>query len=261
MQARWKWWLLGLFVASMLGITTEQIFQNVYDPVNVALRGNIVVGGGGGATPVPQPTATPLAFGANGVVPVFAATEFGSYAGASCVSGFLTAIDGGGALTCATPVPAAPAATPTLVPTATPQPTATPRSPVYRSLVTSGTTSLVANGPQTTQFAPFGGSSDTGSNQPNYEVPVPIAATVKNLSCYLTTAPGVGNSWTIALWSGNCGSASISALTCTISNTSQTCTDNSHSVSIAANQCALLNISSASTPPSTRYLCSLEADY
>lgn len=40
--------LVGVLSASVLGITTDQIIQNVYDSANTALRANIVAGGTGG---------------------------------------------------------------------------------------------------------------------------------------------------------------------------------------------------------------------
>ena len=41
--------LIGIFAASVLGLTGDEILRNVYDSTNTALRANIVAGGGGGA--------------------------------------------------------------------------------------------------------------------------------------------------------------------------------------------------------------------
>lgn len=88
--------VLGFSLLAAFGITTDQIMQNVYDSTNTALRTNLVAGGSGAATP------TPLVFGTPGVIPVFAATELGSYAGATCPTPQVaTGISASGALTCA----------------------------------------------------------------------------------------------------------------------------------------------------------------
>jgi hypothetical protein len=61
------WGLVGVLAASMLGITTDQIIQNVYDPVNTALRANVIGGSGSlsltvGTTPITNGADTRVLF-------------------------------------------------------------------------------------------------------------------------------------------------------------------------------------------------------
>ena len=64
---------------------------------------------------------------------------------------------------------------------------------------------------------------------------MPTAGTVKNLSVFVETAPGAGNSWVFTLRRGTPGGAtSNTAVTCTISGTSQTCSDTTDTATYAA---------------------------
>lgn len=209
-----------------------------------------------------MPTATPLTFGTNGVIPVFGATEFGSYAGATCASGFVTVVSAAGAVTCATPVPATPQPTPTSVSTATPQPTVTPVSPSYRHTLStaSGATNLTTAGAANT--GGFGFSS-MGNTESIREMPIAIAVTAKNLYCYWAIAPASGKTWTATLRSGTCaGTMSDSTVTCTLTGNGslQTCSDTTHSLAVSANQCATVNIVASGTPTATNAVCNYEID-
>lgn len=87
--------LVGVLAASVLGITTDQILQNVYDSSNTALRANIVAGGGGGGGFV---TGT----GTSGDLAAYTGTTtIANYAGTSCGAGTgLSALSAAGAATC-----------------------------------------------------------------------------------------------------------------------------------------------------------------
>jgi len=118
--------LLGILAASLLGLTTDQILQNVYDSTHTALRANIVTGGSSG-TVTSTGTAGHLAV-------LDSATNITNYAGAACATpGLVKSIGVDGSVACNTPVPTAtivstptPRATDTPAPTATPAPTTTP---------------------------------------------------------------------------------------------------------------------------------------
>ena len=148
------------------------------------------------ATAVPVvPTATPLQFGTNGVIPIFGATEFGSYAGSACPTpGVATTLSTAGALGCATPVPTAtvvptptpgntPVPTATVVPTATPAPTATPGSGgglTNSARVWNSTGATISNNTATavafdtesgTYYYDSGGFHDNSTNNSRLTVP------------------------------------------------------------------------------------------
>lgn len=84
--------LIGVLAASVLGITTDQILQNVYDSVNTALRANIVAGSAGGS---PAGSVGNLQTKAS-------SSAFGAYGGTgACGAGTaVTALDASGAATC-----------------------------------------------------------------------------------------------------------------------------------------------------------------
>lgn len=86
--------LIGVLAASMLGLTTDQILQNVYQSANTSLRTTLVSGGSSG-TVTSTGTAPDMA--------VFtSATNIGNYAGTgACGAGtFVTALSAAGVATC-----------------------------------------------------------------------------------------------------------------------------------------------------------------
>lgn len=87
--------LIGVLAASALGITTDQILQNVYDSSNTALRTNIVAGGGGGGFITGSGTSPDLAAFSS-------STGITNYAGTgACGAGTaITALSAAGAATC-----------------------------------------------------------------------------------------------------------------------------------------------------------------
>lgn len=252
------YFVAGVAAASVIGLTTDQILQNIYDSSNQALRTNVVAGGGsGGATPTPVATATPLTFGTSGVVAVFGSPELQSSAGSTCASGFATGLSASGVWTCATPVPPAPDAT------ATPQPTATPVTPQYRAALYTGSASNNMGAGGINNFVALGTDTAPSTTETQKEAIFPIAFTATNLLCYVNVAPASGKNWVFTMRTGTCGaSLSNSTLTCTITGNGslQTCTD-THSVSISANQCVSMNGVGVSSPAVSTFSCSVEADY
>lgn len=61
---------------------------------------------------------------------------------------------------------------------------------------------------------------------------VPFTGTLSNLSASVATAPGTGHSIVVTVYTGVYGSATASALTCTIANTATSCTDTAHQVNL-----------------------------
>lgn len=77
----------------------------------------------------------------------------------------------------------------------------------------------------------FGEGSDTGDNSVLDDLwPVPRAGSVKDLHAYVDTAPGGGDSWTVAVRKNG----SNTSMSCAISGSNKSCNDGSHSVSFAA---------------------------
>lgn len=87
--------LVGVAAASVVGLTTDQILQNVYDSSNTALRANIVAGGGGGGGFISGTLTSPDLVVATGT------TTVGNYAGSNCSAGTgVSAISAAGTATC-----------------------------------------------------------------------------------------------------------------------------------------------------------------
>lgn len=97
-----RWFLAGTVLVILVGITTDQIMNNVYDSSNTALRAEIVSGGG---TPVAPVTGS----GTTGDLASWSSSSaLTNYAGAACTPPALAlSSSAAGVWTCATPVPAA----------------------------------------------------------------------------------------------------------------------------------------------------------
>lgn len=225
-----RWFLAGTVAIILVGLTTDQIINNVYDSSNTALRATVINASG---TPVSFATSTPLAFGTPGVLAVFAATELGQYPGAACTPPALAlSQSAAGAWTCATPVPAA-----------------------------SGYTLLVgaASAPVSTGSAndfPIIGVAAPNASTGASRVTGIAAGVLSNLICYIDTAPGVGKSYTFLLKDG----AGTSTVTCAISGGSATtCTDVTHTYTVPSGISYFqYEVTPAGTPASaTNATCSI----
>ena len=83
--------------------------------------------------------------------------------------------------------------------------------------------------PSGTQFVAIGGGALASTTEANVQVGAPSAATVSALFVNLSAAPGAGNSIAFTWRDG----ASSKALTCTIANTATSCSDTTHSFTVA----------------------------
>lgn len=93
-------------------------------------------------------------------------------------------------------------------------------------------TFLVYGAPATangTFFLPIGGAVTRQTTESEVETTVLQAGTIQNLGVKMAVAPGSGDSLAITLRKN----ATSQTLTCTISNTSTTCIDETHSVTVA----------------------------
>jgi hypothetical protein len=111
-----------------------------------------------------------------------------------------------------------------------------------------------------TNNVPCGASSVTAS-----AVPVPFAGTIKNLRAYMQTAPAAGGNslvFTVRTSTGCNDSWASSALTCTITGdgSTQTCTDTSNTVTLAAGDCLQMYLDATGTV-SNNDSWSIEYDY
>lgn len=113
-----------------------------------------------------------------------------------------------------TPVPTA-----TLVPTATPQP--------HESMFLSDTS---ATNLSTTaiRYIVVSGSTPSVATEENVNQIVADNATAIKMTCAVDVAPGTSKHWIFILRDN----AANTALTCTISDSAKTCTDNSHTASL-----------------------------
>jgi len=89
--------------------------------------------------------------------------------------------------------------------------------------------------PTTDDYFPILGGTQSATEANLDVVGAPYNMTCRNLTVFINTAPGSGNSWIVTLRTGSPGSLSNTALTCTMSNTT-TCTDAVNSVAITAGQ-------------------------
>jgi hypothetical protein len=90
------------------------------------------------------------------------------------------------------------------------------------------------------------GSFSISGTESNVSIPFPTAGTVSNLQVYVTTAPGIGTSWTLTV--NKNGSAT--ALTCSIAGVATSCTDASL-VTIVAGDKLDLDVTPFSSPALT----------
>lgn len=118
----------------------------------------------------------------------------------------------------------------------------------------------------TSRYLPVMGTEEVaggGDSEAAINMVMPVAGTAKNLYVDLTAVPGVGNSWAMTLRKNGADTA----LTCTISGLSTTCTDTSNTVSIAVGD--LLAIAATETgtatitkmKPSLTYLVGTDGDF
>ena len=78
------------------------------------------------------------------------------------------------------------------------------------------------------------------SNEPSMGATIPFAGTLKNLNVYLSAAQAAGDNCDtyVRKATGGCtGTFNNTALVCSIDDVAQTCTDSTHSVSVAAGDC------------------------
>lgn len=68
----------------------------------------------------------------------------------------------------------------------------------------------------------------------NFEGIMALTGTLSNLSVQLATAPGVGQNAVVTLYTGTPKTMTASTVTCTISDANTSCSDLTHSVSVAA---------------------------
>jgi len=81
---------------------------------------------------------------------------------------------------------------------------------------------------------------------------VPTAGTVRNFYVFLETAPGGTTSWIFTLRIGTPGgTTSNTAVTCTVSGSSQTCSDTTHTQAYTAGQLISVSIFTGSGNPTT----------
>lgn len=109
----------------------------------------------------------------------------------------------------------------------------------------------VALAASTSRWKPvlWGGQSTPCSTEPPCEAQVPENGTIANLYFTMPTAPASGTNITATLEYGTFGSASDSALTCTITGNGSThvCSDTSHSVSVTAGGAWSMKITKSNT--------------
>lgn len=72
--------------------------------------------------------------------------------------------------------------------------------------------------------------------QTNVSLTAPFGTTLSNLSFNSLVAPGAGNSYTLTIYTGAYGALAASTVTCQIVNTSTSCSDTTHSVTLTAGQ-------------------------
>lgn len=232
-----RWFLAGIVAVILLGLTTDQIMNNVYDSTNTALRSTIVNASG---TPVSFSTPTPLAFGTPGVLAAFAATELGAYPGSSCTPPALAlSTSASGVWTCATPVP----------------------SGGTQAGILIGTT-LNTVSTSTVSFFSINGLTTSSTSNSGFAVRSAAGVKYSNLDCAATTAaPGGSASYAIALRLAN----TDSALTCTMTGAAASCTDGTHTITTSddtfTNGQLVYTSTPASSPTATALSCSMKVSY
>lgn len=149
-----------------------------------------------------------------------------------------------------TPLPTATAFT---YQTPTPVPTATPQTLASRSFVVTGTAHTVT----TTVYFPISGWANVQGNatEGNVQDRANAAFTMSDLSCSLSAGPGgAGKSYTLTVRKA----AVNTTITCQIATNATTCSDHSHTNTVAAGDLLSLGSVTAGTPTASLVLiCSL----
>lgn len=107
------------------------------------------------------------------------------------------------------------------------------------STLVSAPVSPITNGQ--TKYLSLDGSDVSGDST---EVQTQLdGGTLKRLRCYTSIAPGAGETVTLTIQTGVCGTAlSNSTLVCTVSGTAQTADDLTNAVAVTAGQCGVIKV-------------------
>ncbi len=113
-----------------------------------------------------------------------------------------------------------------------------------------------------TYFAPVGTPTSSTTEAATMEVTVPVASTLKNLSCSDSAAPGTSNSdaFTVRTASALGGTMAATSVTCTISGSATNCSDATHTLSLAAGAVIDFVDTTSGTPSARTIACSYELD-
>lgn len=114
-----------------------------------------------------------------------------------------------------------------------------------------------------TYFSALGNTTNNTTEAVTMELPVSFPEVVKVLSCYTSAAPGTGASDTFTIRSSTSlgGTMADSTVTCAISGaTAKSCTDNAHTLSLAAGSVIDIKDTTASTPSARTIGCVVEME-
>lgn len=117
-----------------------------------------------------------------------------------------------------------------------------------------------STGTQLANVTFFNTPAFAGANQ-NFAAISPRNGTFKNFYWRVATAPGVGNSVVLTLYVGTIVSMNATSVTCTISDTNQTCSNTANTATITAGQAwAIQEVTSVSATSTGQQMGGIEQD-